>query len=196
MQVPDAWPNQFRAVAVSVGGRFGSGRSFPAARSHRRWRACSPGRSSARTVAARRDAHHLELHGASFADTARRFRRGIQGAQRLGSRPGESAAEVLATEPRAAWMTLIGRLFDEGTVRAWGLRSSGSSPLPGSARQDSESVRLSGPGVCGGLVDAKVPDRPRWRIGHRFGLSDPEELRASRRERDRCARAVSLALGN
>ena len=42
-----------------------------------------------------------QLHRASVADAARRIRRGVGGAQRLGARSAPSAAEVLAAAARA-----------------------------------------------------------------------------------------------
>ena len=85
-QVPDAWPNLFREA------RFLSAVDFVQADRFRRRvamemaRVFSRGGSAARAVAARRDAHALELHRPSVADAARRFRRGLGGAQRLGAR--------------------------------------------------------------------------------------------------------------
>ena len=103
VQVPDAWPNTVSPIAIPLGGGFRAGRPDAAARSRRRWRgSLSAGGPAAGAVAARRDAGDHQLHGASFADAARGIRGGVGGAQRLGARPGASAAEVFAAAARAA----------------------------------------------------------------------------------------------
>ena len=61
--------------------------------------------------------------GHPITHAARRIRSGLRGTQRLGPRSGAPAAEVFSTASRttAHGVTLIGRLFDEGTLATAGL---------------------------------------------------------------------------
>ena len=89
-------------VAISLGRRLRAGRPLPAQGGDGDGTRLLPGRPAAGAVAARRNADHHQLHRASVAHLARGLCRGVGGAQRLGARPGASAAEVLAAAPRAA----------------------------------------------------------------------------------------------
>ena len=103
VQVPDAWPNLFRqARFLSAVDFVQADRLAPQGRAAR-WRASSR-EVDLLLVPSLRDEMltHLELHRPSVADAARRVRRGVGGAQRLGARSEEPAAEVLAAAARAA----------------------------------------------------------------------------------------------
>ena len=103
MQVPDAWPNLFRAVALPVGGRFRAGRSAAAQGRAARWRASSP-RSTCCSCrrCATRCSPSRNFTGHPSLTLRAGLRRGRRGAQRLGAGSEQSAAEVLAAAPRAA----------------------------------------------------------------------------------------------
>ena len=123
MQVPDAWPNLFRqsrflsAVDLVQADRL---RRLVAERDGPRLRR---GRSAPRAVAARRDAHDLQPDRAIPSLTLRAgFVEVEPGAQRLGARPGASRCRR-SRRPGACptAITLIGRLFDEGTLGRAGI---------------------------------------------------------------------------
>ena len=98
--------------ALSFSGRFRPGRPIPASRRPGNGTSVLAGGPAARAVTARRNAHAVELHRSSVADAARRFRSRLRSAERLGTRPGEPAAAVLACPPRTTR-----RHFDRPAVR-------------------------------------------------------------------------------
>ena len=108
-------------VAVSLGGRFRPGRSASAPRCARRWRAFSRGRPAARAVAARRDAHAVELHRPSVADAARGFVEVSEARSDWAPDPANPLPTFSPPRRVPHGVTLIGRLFDEGTVARAGL---------------------------------------------------------------------------
>ena len=121
MQVPDAWPNVFRQS------RFLSAVDFVQADRFRRKVAQEMARVFSQVdlllVPSLRDemltitnftGHPSLTLRAGFVEVSR-------GAQRLGARSGASAAEVFTAAPRASRGTLIGRLFDEGTMAQAGM---------------------------------------------------------------------------
>ena len=102
VQVKDAWPNLFPSGAIPFGGGLCAGRSVAAQGGAGNGAHLQGSRRVDRAVAARRAAHHHELHRSSIAHATRRVRRGLGSAQRLGPGPGESAAEVHSAASRAA----------------------------------------------------------------------------------------------
>ena len=103
MQVADAWPNLFRQS------RFLSAVDFVQADRMRRSVAGEMARIFSQVdlllVPSLRDEmlDHQQLHGTSVADLARGLRAGVGSAQRLGSRPQSSAAEVRPAASCPAW---------------------------------------------------------------------------------------------
>ena len=103
MQVPDAWPNTFRQS------RFLSAVDFVQADRLRRKVALEMERVFREVdlllVPTLRDEQLVifELYGASVADAARGICGGERGAERLGSGPEASAAEVQSAAQSAAW---------------------------------------------------------------------------------------------
>ncbi len=84
VQVPDAWPNLFRQARFLSAVDFVQADRLPAPRGHRDGTCVLAGGCAPRAVAARRDAHSVELHRTSVAHPAGGFRQRLRGAQRLG----------------------------------------------------------------------------------------------------------------
>ncbi len=93
VQVPDAWPNLFRQARFLSAVDFVQADRLPPPRGHGDGAHVLAGGCAARAVAARRDAHDVELHRTSVAHAARGFRQRVRGAQRLGARSEEPAAD-------------------------------------------------------------------------------------------------------
>ena len=115
VQTPDAWPNTFRQSrfisAVDSSRPIACG--VP---SRSRCRACFRGGLAAGPLAARRDADHRQFYRPAIADAARGFCAGLRGAQRLGARSERPLPTFKPPRRVPHGVTLIGRLFDEGTI--------------------------------------------------------------------------------